>query len=148
MIYSYSRSIQCLKKHPKKSQCRPHGTTEDHQSLWQTALVFLHSWLKVHWLRLLLSCVRDKCAVGWLQCKWPFSQPRRLSLLATHSHLLPLLFSQADCFLLARSLQSVLAHTLSQHYISSNSSGDFIFVYIYIQYIYKTKHIYSLPPPL
>lgn len=41
-------------------------------------------------------------------CKWPFSQPRRLLLSATHSHLVPLLFSSTNHFILAGSLPSVL----------------------------------------
>lgn len=97
--------------------------------------------LKVHSLPLLPLCVRDKCGVGRFWCKWPFSQPRRLSLPATHSHLLPLLFSQADCFLLARSLPSVLAHTLSQRYVSSTFIRPFIYLFFCL------FHISNPPPP-
>lgn len=52
--------------------------------------------------------VGDKCGVGPPQCKWPFSQPRRLLLSATHSHLVPLLFSSTNHFILAGSPPSVL----------------------------------------
>lgn len=50
----------------------------------------------------------DKCGAGPPRCKWPFSQPRRLLLSATHSHLVPLLFSSTNHFILAGSLPSVL----------------------------------------
>lgn len=49
----------------------------------------------------------DKCGAGPPRCKWPFSQPRRQLLSATHSHLVPLLFSSTNHFILAGSLPSV-----------------------------------------
>lgn len=48
------------------------------------------------------------CGAGPPRCKWPFSQPRRLLLSATHSHLVPLLFSSTNHFILAGSPPSVL----------------------------------------
>lgn len=44
----------------------------------------------------------------YTRCKWPFSQPRRLLLSATHSHLVPLLFSSSNHSILAGSPPSVL----------------------------------------
>lgn len=64
----------------------------------------------VHCLPVSRSVVEagDKCGAGPPRCKWPFSQPRRLLLSATHSHLVPLLFSSTNHFILAGSLPSVL----------------------------------------
>lgn len=64
----------------------------------------------VHCLPVSRSVVEagDKCGAGPPRCKWPFSQPRRLLLSATHSHLVPLLFSSTNHFILAGSPPSVL----------------------------------------
>lgn len=64
----------------------------------------------VHCLPVSRSVVEagDKCGAGPPRCKWPFSQPRRLLLSATHSHLVPLLFFSTNHFILAVALPSVL----------------------------------------
>lgn len=64
----------------------------------------------VHCLPVSRSLVEawDKCGTRPPWRKWPFSQPRRLFLSATHSHLVPLLFSSTKHFILAGSLPSVV----------------------------------------
>lgn len=96
-------------------QCAPHGGTEE-LLVSEHCLADCPSRLPeffcstVHCLPVSHSVVEagDKCGAGPPRCKWPFSQPRRRLLSATHSHLVPLLFSSTNHFILAGSLPSVL----------------------------------------
>lgn len=97
----------------------------------------------VHCLPVSRSVVEagDKCGAGPPRCKWPFSQPRRLLLSATHSHLVPLLFSSTNHFILAGSLPSVLCcagrRRLTQTLCKLNVSSRFLRFRHLMNYVQK-----------